>query len=88
MHLCGEPLLSEVVIEEIVGCVTSLTRVFFFFFFQKTSFMLFLNKFDIFEKKVLKVSASNVGQICQFYLYYITAVCNLAVLRFRPDSCL
>lgn len=23
---------------------------------QKTSFMLFLNKFDIFEKKVLKVS--------------------------------
>lgn len=26
------------------------------FWVQKTSFMLFLNKFDIFEKKVLKVS--------------------------------
>lgn len=29
----------------------------FFIYPQKTSFMLFLNKFDIFEKKVLKVIA-------------------------------
>lgn len=29
----------------------------FFICLQKTSFMLFLNKFDIFEKKVLKVIA-------------------------------
>lgn len=28
----------------------------FVYFHQKTSFMLFLNKFDIFEKKVQKVS--------------------------------
>ena len=30
----------------------------FSFLIQKTSFMLFLNKFDIFEKKILKVSSS------------------------------
>lgn len=31
---------------------------------QKTSFMLFLNKFDIFEKKILKVRTIHMSTLC------------------------
>lgn len=54
-------------------------------FVQKTSFMLFLNKFDIFEKKVLNVRASKICEtfghrwIITTYLGLWCAICVGAV---------
>lgn len=53
--MCGLPV-AQISSSNPGGLFNILSSLsFFFIWMQKTSFMLFLNKFDIFEKKVLNV---------------------------------